>query len=259
MPESSPATAEPPGPAATPRRDEPPAILVARDVVRSFGRDSVLRGASLRVKKGELVALVGRSGSGKSTLLSVLGGLDREYQGQVSLLGQDLSSLSDAALSRLRNEHIGFVFQSFHLLDHLSALENVLLPNAFAATPLPLAEAHARAREALSRVELAERASARPPELSGGQKQRVALARALFFRPQLLLCDEPTGNLDVATGQRIIEQFAALNAREGLTLLLVTHEPRVAAVASRVLRIEAGQVVTGSARDLDLEQKEVAP
>lgn len=227
-------------------------VVVAHDVQRSFGRDAVLRGASLQVKQGELVALVGRSGSGKSTLLSILGGLDREYQGRVTLFGRDLATLSDGALSLLRNEHIGFVFQSFHLLDHLSALENVLLPNAFSAVPLPHDTAQKRALEALARVDLADRATARPPELSGGQKQRVALARALFFRPQLLLCDEPTGNLDVATGQRIIEMFAALN-REGLTLLLVTHEPRVAAVARRVLRIEAGQVLPGDARDLDLQ------
>lgn len=225
------------------------ALVVADQVGRRFGRDEVLRGASLTLAGGELVALVGRSGSGKSTLLAVLGGLDREYSGRVQVFGQDLSMLSDAQLSQLRNERIGFVFQSFHLLDHLSALENVLLPNAFSAQPLPYAAACERAREALSRVDLADRATARPPELSGGQKQRVALARALFFRPQLLLCDEPTGNLDVDTGGKIIELFHTLNQREGLTLLLVTHEPRVAAVARRVLRIEAGQIVAESAAE----------
>ena len=251
MSQPAPASAEPPRQRVSPEAANTDDVIVASDVRRSFGRDAVLRGASLRVQRGELLALVGRSGSGKSTLLSVLGGLDREYQGQVALFGRDLASLSDAALSLLRNEHIGFVFQSFHLLDHLSAVENVLLPNAFAASPLSQAAAQARAREALARVDLADRQSARPPELSGGQKQRVALARALFFRPQLLLCDEPTGNLDVATGQRIIELFANLNQREGLTLLLVTHEPRVAAVASRILRIESGQVVAGSTGDLD--------
>lgn len=231
-------------PASTP--ESASALVVAQAVHRSFGSDEVLRGASLTLARGELVALVGRSGSGKSTLLAVLGGLDREYSGQVRVFDRELATLSDAELSQLRNERIGFVFQSFHLLDHLSALENVLLPNAFAATPLSPAAATERAREALSRVDLADRAAARPPTLSGGQKQRVALARALFFRPQLLLCDEPTGNLDVDTGQKIIDLFHTLNQREGLTLLLVTHEPRVAAVASRVLRIEAGQIAEGT-------------
>ncbi len=260
MPEPSSSSAESPGPSGAADPAAAAFVIVASDVRRSFGRDAVLCGASLQVKQGELLALVGRSGSGKSTLLSVLGGLDRDYQGQVTLFGKDLATLSDAALSQLRNEHIGFVFQSFHLLDHLSALENVLLPNAFAASPLSHAAAHERAREALARVDLADRATARPPELSGGQKQRVALARALFFRPQLLLCDEPTGNLDVTTGQRIIELFATLNQRESLTLLLVTHEPRVAAVARRVLRIDAGQVVSGSATDLVTDQSsELAP
>jgi ABC-type lipoprotein export system ATPase subunit len=234
-------------------------ILFADGVVRRFGRDEVLRGASLSLARGELVALVGRSGSGKSTLLSVLGGLDREYSGQVRVFDQELSTLSDAQISQLRNERIGFVFQSFHLLDHLTALENVLLPNTFAATPLSPALASERAREALSRVDLADRASALPPTLSGGQKQRVALARALFFRPQLLLCDEPTGNLDVDTGQKIIELFRTLNQREGLTLLLVTHEPRVAAVASRVLRIEAGQVIEAAHRELAPAAGDAAP
>lgn len=240
------------GAAATPTpHPKADALVIADDVRRSFGRDPVLRGASLQIDRGELLALVGRSGSGKSTLLSVLGGLDREYQGRVMLFGQDLAALSDGALSQLRNEHIGFVFQSFHLLDHLSALENVLLPNAFASAPLSQSAARERAREALSRVDLADRENARPPELSGGQKQRVALARALFFRPPLLLCDEPTGNLDVATGRRIIDLFATLNQREGLSLLLVTHEPRVAAVATRVLRIAAGQIVHATSADLD--------
>jgi ABC-type lipoprotein export system ATPase subunit len=223
---------------------------VARDVQRCFGADQVLRGASLTLHRGELVALVGRSGSGKSTLLAVLGGLDREFSGQVQVFGHELAALSDAQLSLLRNEHIVFVFQSFHLLDHLSTIENVLLPTSFAARPLPSAAAYERAQEALARVDLADRRDARPPTLSGGQKQRVALARALFFRPQLLLCDEPTGNLDVETGQKIIDLFRALNQREGLTLLLVTHEPRVAAVASLVLRIEAGQVSESGPREL---------
>ena len=227
------------------------AVIVAEDVHKRFGpaklESEVLRGASLRVEAGELLALVGRSGSGKSTLLSILGGLDREFTGRVTLFGEEITKLPDRALSRLRNSHIGFVFQAFHLLDHLSCLDNVLLPNAFAESPIEKSAAEARAKEALSRVGLEGRSNSRPAELSGGQRQRVAIARALFFRPQLLLCDEPTGNLDVETGQHIIELFAALNRDEGLTLVMVTHEPRVAAVASRILRLEAGRPVEADA------------
>src|SRR5205823_1488996 len=156
----------------------------------------------------------------------LIGGLDREYEGQIRCCEKDLRALSDGALSRLRNQEIGFVFQAFHLLDHLSCRENVLLPHAFAPLPLPLPEARARADEALSRVDLYDRRDDLPAALSGGQKQRVAIARALFSRPRLLLCDEPTGNLDSHTGQQIIELFTRLN-QEGLTLILVTHEERI--------------------------------
>jgi putative ABC transport system ATP-binding protein len=236
----------PAAPAAAPK------VVLAEGIHKQFGSpplgSEILRGAGLQVAAGELVALVGRSGSGKSTLLHILGGLDRDYRGRAELFGQRLDRLSDHALSQLRSRQVGFVFQSFHLLEHLSCLDNVQLPNAFADQPLPKQTASDQARDALSRVGLSGRESAKPSQLSGGQRQRVAIARALFFRPQLLLCDEPTGNLDVETGQRIIELFAELN-RSGLTLLLVTHEPRVAAVATRLLRIEDGlaQPVAGSA------------
>lgn len=235
-------------------QDGKAAVVVAEDVRKRFGAagldGEVLRGASLRVAAGELVALVGQSGSGKSTLLSILGGLDRDFTGRVTLFQQDLGRLSDRALSRLRGSHVGFVFQAFHLLDHLSCVDNVLLPNAFSDAPLPVAAAQERAREALSRVGLDGKANARPTELSGGQKQRVAIARALFFRPKLLLCDEPTGNLDVDTGRRIIELFTTLHRDEGLTMILVTHEPRVAAVAQRILRMEAGLAVPATLEEL---------
>lgn len=228
-------------------------VLVAENICKTFFPNTpILQGAALRVEAGELVALVGRSGSGKSTLLSILGGLDREFKGTVRVFGEDLGRLGDAACSRLRNAEIGFVFQAFHLLDHLSCLENVFLPNAFAAAPFSKAAAAERAREALYRVGLSGREGARPSELSGGQRQRVAIARALFFRPRLLLCDEPTGNLDVETGQHIIELFSTLNRAEGLTLLLVTHEPRVAEVAQRILRLEGGRAVPATLDELRL-------
>jgi putative ABC transport system ATP-binding protein len=214
------------------------AIARLEHVDKSYGAEPVLRDVTLSVEPGELLSLVGRSGSGKSTLLHLLGGLDRRYRGTVEVLGNDLGKLDDRALARLRNAEIGFVFQSFNLLDHLSVRENVALPAHFSPS---LKEAHARADEALLRVGMADRKEARPGELSGGQKQRVAIARALFGRPKLLLADEPTGNLDSDTGQQIIELFQKLNG-EGLTLIVVTHEERVSKAARRVLRLDDGRL-----------------
>ncbi|MCS6915238.1 MAG: ABC transporter ATP-binding protein [Myxococcales bacterium] len=214
-------------------------MVQVRDVRRRFGDHEVLRGASLTVAEGEMVALLGRSGSGKSTLLHLMAGLDRDYTGQVCLAGQDLATLDDRALSRLRNETVGIVFQAFHLLDHLSCAENVMLPYAFSAAPRPPAAARRLAMEALSRVGLADRAHSLPGALSGGQRQRVAIARALCLQPRLLLCDEPTGNLDEETGEQILELFSALH-REGLSLLLVTHEQRTSRRADRVLWLREG-------------------
>jgi putative ABC transport system ATP-binding protein len=235
--------------AAAPSQDGAATVVFVRDLRKGFGRDEVLRGVTLSIERGELLGLVGRSGSGKSTLLSILGGLDRDFTGEVRLFGQDLGSLSDRALARLRNEKIGFVFQSFHLLHHISCLENVLLPNSFAAQPLVPDKAQELGREALDRVGLLDRAASRPAELSGGQRQRIAIARALLFRPELLLCDEPTGNLDAQTGQQIIDLFRRLN-KEGQTMLLVTHELRVAQAARRILRIVDGQIEAGSEADV---------
>jgi putative ABC transport system ATP-binding protein len=217
-------------------------MAVARlvDVKKRYGAQPVLNGVSLAVEQGELLALVGRSGSGKSTLLHILGGLDRRCDGQVEVLGRDLRALDDRALSVFRNREVGFVFQAFNLLDHLSVLENVMLPSYF-GTPAP--DAHQRALDALGRVGVKELAARRPGELSGGQKQRVAIARALWAQPKLLLADEPTGNLDAETGNEIIELFRKL-VRDGLTLVLVTHEERVSSVASRVLRIDDGRLVS---------------
>lgn len=199
----------------------------------------VFSGVELKVRKGEMLGLMGRSGSGKSTLLHILGGLDRNYQGTVSFWGQNLAALSDRALAQLRNRHVGFVFQSFHLLPYISCLDNVLLPNAFAQQPMQATQARDRACFLLEKVGLKDKQLRRPTELSGGQKQRVAIARALLFLPKVLLCDEPTGNLDDHTGQQIIELFSELH-RDGQTLLLVTHEPRVAQATTRVVFLEKG-------------------
>jgi putative ABC transport system ATP-binding protein len=197
----------------------------------------LLRGVDLAVEAGECLAVEGQSGSGKSTLLHLLGGLDRDYGGSLRVLGEELSALDDARLSALRARSIGFVFQSFNLLPQLTALENVLLPDAF----LGLEDAGERARRGLARVGLAGRERARPAELSGGERQRVAIARALLAAPPLLLCDEPTGNLDAQTGEGIIDLFRGLH-REGTTLLIVTHEGRVSRAATRVLLLRQGRL-----------------
>jgi putative ABC transport system ATP-binding protein len=208
---------------------------------KGTGRQEVLRGVSLEVAAGELVAIVGQSGSGKSTLLNMIGGLDRPDQGDVVIDGANTAGMDDRTLSRLRNERIGFIFQAFHLLDHLSVLENVALPSFFQLARKE--SANDRALDALTRVGLKDFASRRPTELSGGQKQRVAIARALFNRPAILLCDEPTGNLDSETCREVIHFFQELNDKDGVTLLIVTHEERVSSAAKRVIRIRDGQIV----------------
>jgi len=209
----------------------------------------LLRGVDLAVRRGEFVAVEGQSGSGKSTLLHILGGLDREFSGEARVLGCDLRAVTDNELSALRHTQIGFVFQSFNLLPALSALENVLLPDFF-GDGLP--DAERRAREALDRVGLADKARARPAALSGGERQRVAIARALVARPPLLLADEPTGNLDARTGEGIIDLFRQLH-REGMTLLIVTHEARVSRAAARVLVLREGRLHADGAEAMETE------
>lgn len=227
-----------------------PSVIEVRDATRAFcsgpdARRAVDR-ASFEVRSGEVVLVVGPSGSGKSTLLAMLGGLDRGYTGSVRVFDHDLAALDDRALSRLRGERIGFVFQAFHLLPELTVLENVTAPNLFAARPSAPDTIDARARVALARVGLAERADARPGELSGGQRQRVAIARALIREPALLLCDEPTGNLDRATGEQIIDLFGELHRELGTTLVIVTHEERLERIADRSFLMTDGVLGSGS-------------
>lgn len=214
-------------------------MISARGISRAFsdgegGSLRVLDGVDLDVKPGEFVAVMGRSGSGKSTLLHILGGLDSTYSGDVTVAGTSLRGLDDRALARFRNSTVGFVFQSFHLVPGLNALDNVSLPAFFGAES-------GDARAALERVGLGAKAGRQPTQLSGGERQRVAIARALFARPKVLLCDEPTGNLDAATGAEIIALFKSLNA-EGLTVLAVTHEDRVSSAAGRVLKLDSGRL-----------------
>jgi len=227
------------------RAPAPPAPIVRlRDVTKSYGvgaaKTQVLRGVSFDIDGGEFVALVGQSGSGKSTLLNIIGGLDQPDAGEVEVLGTDTMRSSDAKRAGIRNASIGFVFQAFNLLDHLTVLGNVILPASFAPGAK---DVEARGREALRRVGLSDLGNRRPGELSGGQKQRVAIARALFNAPTLLLCDEPTGNLDSETGKEVINFFRELNARDGVTLLIVTHERRVSSVAKRVIAMRDGMLV----------------
>ncbi|MEZ0335205.1 MAG: ABC transporter ATP-binding protein [Gemmatimonadales bacterium] len=202
-----------------------------------------LRGASLRIEAGEYVAIVGPSGSGKSTLLQLIGGLDTPSSGSVELMGARLDALSDRDLTKLRLTKLGFIFQRFHLLPVLTALENVALPMAEAG--VPAAVRRSRAGELLAYVGLSHRADHRATQLSGGEMQRVAIARALANRPALLLADEPTGELDAATGREILDLFRRLNA-DGTTLVVVTHDEHLAANAGRIVHMLDGRIVDGA-------------
>jgi len=226
-------------------------LVRLRDITKSYGtgaaKAQILHGVSFDVASGEFVALVGQSGSGKSTLLNIIGGLDQPDAGEVEVMGIDTLRSSDATRARLRNQSIGFVFQAFNLLDHLTVLANVVLPAAFSPGAK---DTEARGREALRRVGLSDLARRMPGELSGGQKQRVAIARALFNAPTLLLCDEPTGNLDSETGKEVIDFFRELNAKDGVTLVIVTHERRVSSVAKRVIAMRDGMLVETTDEEL---------
>ena len=200
----------------------------------------VLRGVSLKIARGDFLALRGASGAGKSTLLHLLGGLDSPNAGEVWFDGKNLAALSNTALSRLRNLKVGFIFQAYHLLPELDALENVCLPARMARTPAAVAEA--RGRELLARVGLKERVEHRPNELSGGEQQRVAIARALINSPELILADEPTGNLDSRTGDEIIDLLCALRTEHQTTLVIATHDRRVAERAPKVVHIVDGLI-----------------
>lgn len=200
---------------------------------------TILEDVSFSIKAGETVAIVGASGSGKSTLLSLLAGLDTPSSGEVELAGEPLSKLDEDGRAAVRGRHVGFVFQSFQLLPSLTALENVMLPLELSGAK----DAETQAREILRQVGLSERLSHYPRQLSGGEQQRVALARAFVTRPAVLFADEPTGNLDTKTGESVVELLFEMNASSGTTLVLVTHDPKLAARCGRVLRIDAGRLL----------------
>jgi lipoprotein-releasing system ATP-binding protein len=225
-------------------------FLEARGIVKSYivGQTqlTVLRDLDLQVDAGEMVAIVGASGVGKSTLLHVLGGLDRVDQGSVTIGDTNLTTLADAEVVAYRNRHVGFVFQFHHLLPEFSALENAEMPMRIAR--MPLAAARPRAEELLTRVGLAERLVHRPGMLSGGEQQRVAVARALVMRPSVLLADEPTGDLDEATADSLHGLLREMHQAYGLTSIIATHNPRLAAACDRILRLEGGRLTADTDR-----------
>ena len=204
------------------------------------GSLTILENVTFVVPEGEIVALVGPSGAGKTTLLALLAGLDRPSTGDVELCGHSLAGLTEDGRAILRGQHVGFVFQSFHLVSSLTALENVMLPLELTATP----DARANATEALVSVGLGSRTGHYPKQLSGGEKQRVAIARAFVTSPKVLFADEPTGNLDAASGDKVIDLLFEMNRKSGTTLVLVTHDKELAARCDRVLTIDAGRMVS---------------
>jgi putative ABC transport system ATP-binding protein len=218
-------------------------VLEARNVSKTVsspeGLLTILADVSLRVRTGESLAIVGASGAGKSTLLALLAGLDSPSTGRVLIAGSDLTQLDEDGRARIRGRHVGFVFQSFHLIPSLTAIENVMLPIELAGRP----DARAVAAEALAQVGLTPRAAHYPKQLSGGEQQRVAIARAFVMRPAVLFADEPTGNLDTATGQKITDLLFELNRSFGSTLILVTHDRDLARRCSRLLELDAGHAV----------------
>ena len=220
-------------------------LLWAKGLCKTYllGKRSleVLRGVDIELQRGDFLALRGASGSGKSTLLHLLGGLDTPSRGEVWLKGRNLARLSRGELARVRNQDVGFIFQAYYLLPELDALENVCLPARMARRPAAATEA--RGRELLARVSLADRVEHKPYELSGGEQQRVAIARALINEPALILADEPTGNLDSHTGEEIIQLLCALRAEKLTTLIMATHDARLAARAPKSVELVDGQIM----------------
>jgi putative ABC transport system ATP-binding protein len=229
-------------------------MLELKQISRTYGSGagavSALKDVTLNVDRGEFIALTGPSGSGKSTLLNVIGGLDRATGGQVILDGQRLDNLSEDAMVSIRRSQIAHIFQQYHLLPSLSALENVLLPLIFSGA----ADDTARAREMLDKVGLASRADHKPSELSGGEQQRVAIARALAGNPSLILADEPTGNLDQDTGREVMAIFDSLH-QEGHTIIMVTHDLAVARHSGRVVTIRDGQITNPGSAETGMDAK----
>ena len=228
-------------------------IIETRDLWKTYvmGSEEIhaLRGVNIIIERGEYVAIMGPSGSGKSTLMNLIGCLDTPSQGSYLLNGKQVSEMNDNELARIRNEEIGFVFQTFNLLPRATALHNVELPLVYAGVSAK--DRQTRAMQALEKVELAQRMTHRPNELSGGQRQRVAIARALVNEPAVILADEPTGELDSVTSARLMDTFRELNGDRGVTIIIVTHDPGVAGTTDRVVRLSDGRVAADERRSND--------
>ena len=224
-------------------------LIELHNVFKTYHRSAiavpVLKGVSLKIAQGEMIALMGTSGSGKSTLMNILGCLDRPTSGEYWLDGEEVSRLSADQRALVRNRKLGFVFQNFNLLPRTSALDNVAMPLAYTAAHLSDREARQRAHEELRRVGLEDRLDHEPSQLSGGQQQRVAIARALINHPPLLFADEPTGNLDSRTSEEVLRMFQQINQKDGITIVLVTHDALVAQHTRRIVRIHDGVIVDG--------------
>lgn len=224
-----------------------PVMIQTVDLVKEFPMGSqrifALNGVDLEIRPGEFVCVMGPSGSGKSTLLNLIGGLDRPTKGQIVVEGRDLATLDENALAAYRRRGVGFVFQTFNLIPTMTALHNVAFPMIFAR--VPASQRKVRAGELLTEMGLGDRLDHRPTELSGGEQQRVAMARALANDPDIILADEPTGNLDSRTGHEVMEVLARVNREERRTILVVSHDPEVAAFAGRVLRLLDGRILDG--------------
>ena len=232
-------------------------MIALTGIKKSYGDNPVLRGVALFADAGEYLSIVGSSGSGKSTLLNVIGGLDRGYEGTAVVAGRDLRTLSDRAISEFRNTTIGFVFQSFHLLTHLTCGQNVALP-AYFNPRLTEKEIARQTETSLDKVGLLHKRAEFPLHLSGGERQRIAIARALFNRPALILCDEPTGALDTGTGAQIMDLFESLNRDMKVTLIVVTHEKQVSNRARRVIRVVDGHIESET-RNGEANREEASP
>lgn len=233
-------------------------ILQAQDITKTYRigerEISVLRGISLTIEPGEFVALIGSSGSGKSTLLSLLSGLDSPTSGRIHIHGRDITDLSEDDLAPIRNETIGFIFQSFHLVPSLSALENVTFPAELQGDR----QAYQKAETLLKRVGIWERKDNFPHQLSGGEKQRVAICRALINSPQIIFADEPTGNLDSKNGRAILDLLLALQSEHQTTLVLVTHDPQIANMADRIIQLKDGLIQKDELGSMNYENVSVA-
>jgi len=233
------------------RTDKCVELIELKDIYKTYHLGEVdvpvLKGVSARIAQGELVALMGVSGSGKSTLMNLLGCLDHPTSGEYWLDGREVSRLSAKERARVRKQTVGFIFQSFNLLPRTSALENVIMPLTYASESLTERQMRARGVALLDKTGLGDRADHQPSQLSGGQQQRVAIARSLVNNPRLLLADEPTGNLDSRTSEEILKMFQDLNRTEGLTIILVTHDPGVARHAQRIIHIKDGLIEDSAA------------